>query len=89
MAKTIVNIIDDQLVITVDIESVKFQIENHPYGFKILDDNKFMKYLEKNIDTVNYDVESGGYGLERLFDDLALQAYENCEEFIVTIDDED
>ena len=79
MAETNVNIIDDQLVITVDIESLKYQIENHPMGFRILDDNKFMSYLTENIDT--------DYKLDIFLDDIAVEAYENGEEFIDTEED--
>lgn len=79
MSKINTQIIDDQLVINIDIESIKFQVENHPMGFIILDDNKFMEYLVNNIN--NNDK------LDLLFDDVALEAYENGEVFIETKED--
>ena len=81
MDKTGVGVVGSNLVITVDLESIRFQIENHPIGFRIRDYGEFVNYLQ-HIDATSYCPDEGNYGLDRLFDELLIQAYENNELFI-------
>ncbi|MDI3534806.1 MAG: hypothetical protein PWQ82_1171 [Thermosediminibacterales bacterium] len=77
-----------KIIIELDINALSEDIENVMcYEFKITDKEKFADYLVKNLLFYGED-ETGFTDFWRIIEGLAVQAYENCEDFIVNTLDE-
>lgn len=77
----VVKIVDGKLVIEIDTNDLLNCVNNHPEGFKIVNEEDFMKYVENHLTTFN-ESEDGCTPFYRLFDDLVVEAYEGGEEFV-------
>lgn len=72
----------DKVIIEIDKSDMLICLNNHPVGYRIIDENAFFNYLEENLTEIN---ESGDEYSDfyKLFDDLVSNAYEDDRDFVM------